>query len=303
MNTNTKGSDFLLGAIDHHDWADVCCWHRSALRNGFTGQVVILCYEHMTEQAIARIRAEGIKVLRATSNRGVNEDRFRDVADFVKTLNPEDRIMMCDVRDVAFQVSIHKVLDGLLKDKPLACASEGMAYGSSEWNLNNVTSNFPQMVDEISPMEIYCAGAIAGRAGRFAAFCRAIWEQSIQAKSFNGDQIAMNLVMRTPEFAKDVNCLPADNTLICHHGSPGAAAHMKVEKKALVSLKGERVGVFHQYTRNPGVRRGTLILHGCLISFYGGKLITAIRRKLGMQPDWIPYWITTPEPAPQTQNA
>ena len=37
--------DYLIGAIDYHDWADVCCWHRSALKCGFKGKIVMICYE------------------------------------------------------------------------------------------------------------------------------------------------------------------------------------------------------------------------------------------------------------------
>ena len=300
MKTNARKSDFLIGAIDHHDWADVCCWHRSALQAGFSGQVILLCYEHMTEQALARLRAAGIKVITARSSRGVNEDRFKDVADFAETLQPHDRILMCDVRDVVFQRSIHAVLDELLEDKPLACASEGVTYGSSAWNLENVRSNFPDLMDIICPMEIFCAGVIAGRAGRFVEFCRAIWHQSIRARSFNGDQIAMNMVLRTSEFAGEMNLQPARNPMVCHYGNMAADQHLRFGRRGLLDDVNGLVGVFHQYTRDTKVRFLTLLRHRCLISFYGGKLLSALRRRLGMQPDWIPYWIT---PAPSTQHA
>jgi hypothetical protein len=300
MKTNAKASDFLIGAIDHHDWADVCCWHRSAIQAGFSGQVILLCYEHMTEQALGRLRAEGIQIITARSGRGVNEDRFKDVADFAETLDPDDRILMCDVRDVAFQRSIHEVLDGLLEDKPLACASEGVTYGSSAWNLENVRSNFPDLMDIICPMEIFCAGVIAGRAGLFVEFCRAIWSQSIRATSFNGDQIAMNMVMRTSEFAGEMNFQPAHNAMICHYGNMAAATHLSISRHGLLDAVNGPIGVFHQYTRDSKVRFRTLLRHRCLISFYGGKLLSALRRKLGMQPDWIPYWIT---PVSNTQHA
>lgn len=290
MKTNTPSTDILIGAIDHHDWADVCCWHRSALQSGFTGRVVLLCYEHMTTPALNRIGKEGIIIINAKSRRGVNEDRFKDVAEFATTLDHETRLMMCDVRDVAFQRSIHDVLDEMLAGKPLACASEGVCYGESAWNLENVKTNFPEMIEQIAPLEIFCAGVIAGRAGEFAELCQAIWQQSIRAKSFNGDQIAMNLVMRMPAFAERVNFVPAHNAQVCHHGNMAAAKRLHVGGHGLRDDEHGLIGVFHQYTRHSWIRLRTLIRHHCLLSFYGGKLMTALRRKLHMEPVWVPYW-------------
>jgi hypothetical protein len=283
--------DYLIGAIDHHDWADVCCWKQSAVQNGFIGKIVLLCYEHMTDHALQRLGHEGIIITRARSGRGVNEDRFRDVPDFVDTLSPDDRILMCDVRDVAFQRSIHKVLDELLATKPLACASEGVTYGDSEWNMSNAKTNFPDQLAEISKMDIYCAGVIAGRAARFSAFCRTIWQQSIQAKSFNGDQIAMNMVMRTPEYVDDMNFVPAHNSQICHHGNMLSYPRLTIGSQGLCDNEHGIIGVFHQYTRNSKIRHRTLLQHRCLLPFYGGKVMTLLRRKLGMEPTWTPYWL------------
>lgn len=291
MKTNTSSTDILIGAIDHHDWADVCCWHRSAVRNGFTGHVVLLCYEHMTAHALARLGAAGITIINKRSGRGVNEDRFKDVADYAATLDHETRIMMCDVRDVAFQRSIHEVLDEMLAEKPLACASEGVSYGASAWNLENAKANFPELIETISPLEIFCAGVIAGRAGDFAELCRAIWRQSICAKSFNGDQVAMNLVMRTPEFSSQVHFIPAHNAQICHCGNMTSNPRLAVTAEGLCDDEFGKIGVFHQYTRDSWVRLRTLMQHHCLLSFYGGKLMTALRRKLHMEPVWVPYWV------------
>lgn len=290
--------DYLIGAIDHHDWADVCCWHQSAVRNGFKGKIVMLCYEHMTEPAIQRISRAGITIITARSGRGVNEDRFRDVPSFTASLQPDDRILMCDVRDVAFQRSIHEVLDELLAAKPLACASEGMTYGESAWNMSNAKTNFPDQLDAIGPMEIYCAGVIAGKASHFGDFCLAIWQQSIQAKSFNGDQIAMNMVMRTPEFESQIHFVPAHNAQICHHGNMLENPRVTMTSQGLKDNQHGVIGVFHQYTRNPRIRRRTLAQHHCLLSFYGGKLMTLVRRKLGVEPTWTPYWL-----AQNTQSA
>lgn len=290
MNTNTSATDILIGAIDHHDWADVCCWHRSALRSGFTGRVVLLCYEHMTTPALRRIGQEGITIINAKSRRGVNEDRFKDVAEFAASLDHETRILMCDVRDVAFQRSIHAVLDEMLAVKPLACASEGISYGESAWNLENVKANFPHLIESIAPLEIFCAGVIAGRAGEFTELCQAIWQQSIAARSFNGDQVAMNLVMRTAGFEKRVHFMSAQNASVCHHGNRTADKRLHVTGGALHDAEFGLIGVFHQYTRLAWTRLRTLMRHHCLLSFYGGKLMTALRRKLHMEPVWVPYW-------------
>ncbi|MCB1277985.1 hypothetical protein [Prosthecobacter sp.] len=251
----------------------------------------------MTDNALKRIRKAGIAIVSAVSRRGVNEDRFRDVAAFAGTLAPTDRILMTDVRDVVVQLSIHQILDSLLAERPLACAGEGELYGDSPWNLENIKANFPDRVDEISRMEVFCAGVLAGQAKPFAAFAQAIWRQSIEALGFNGDQIAMNMVVRSDAFRDQTALFPAGNPHICHFGNlsgPDKVArrtHLKLEKGSLSDLHASRpVGVFHQYTRDKATRNATLMANGALRDFYLGKLITSLQQKVGLYPNWKPYW-------------
>ncbi|QDV66359.1 hypothetical protein Poly24_00430 [Rosistilla carotiformis] len=242
---------------------------------------------------MARIASHGIAVIRCVSRRGVNEERFRDVAAFASTLAEEDRLLVTDVRDVAFQRPISEVLDETLKQSQIACASEGVDYCNSTWNMENLKSNFPDRINEISDFEIYCAGVIAGKGGVLSEFCRKIWETSIHANSFNGDQIAMNVVLRTEPFTKCTNFLDVNNTSICHYGS--LAHHntdlsVRVKNGTCVASDGNPVGIVHQYTRDRSTRHSVLRKHKVLLTFYTGKLGEAVGKRLGYVPGWTPYW-------------
>ncbi len=291
--------DYLIGAIDYHDWADVCCWHRSALKCGFKGRIVMICYEHLEDSLLRRMERAGIQIVKAKCDNDVNRDRRRDIAAFLEQCQPEDRIMVADVRDVAFAANPSEVLDLALKHKRLFIASEGLRYKDQWWNERSLRTLFPHLADSLLDQEVYCAGVMGGYAAdmrEFSTTCFAVCKTA--TGGFGGDQVATNHVIRQPEFRDRVALLGPVDGLIAHYGSThkaSDAAHAKQarfdwKKRWAVNAGGAPFLVFHQYTRGFAVRSAVLLRFGCFIDFMFGKLNGAIRNRLGLGPKWKPFW-------------
>jgi len=291
--------DYLIGAIDYHDWADVCCWHRSALKNGFTGKIVMICYEHLEDTLLRKMERLGILIVKAKCDNDVNRDRRRDIAAFLEQCQPDDRIMVADVRDVAFAVNPSEVMDRALQNGRLFIASEGLRYKDNWWNARSLQTLFPHLAEALLDEEVYCAGVMGGYAAEmreFSTACFAICKTA--TGGFGGDQVATNHVIRQPEFRGKVALLSAADGLIAHYGSTHNAtdaAHANSvrfdwSERWVVNAAGAPFLVFHQYTRTFAVRSAVLLRFGCFADFMLGKAFGAVRQRLGLGPKWTPFW-------------
>lgn len=291
--------DYLIGAIDYHDWADVCCWHRSALKSGFKGRIIMICYEHLEESLLCKMERCGIQIIKAKSDNDVNRDRRRDIASFLEHCQPEDRVMVADVRDVAFAANPSSVMDRALADRRLFIASEGLRYQDQWWNERSLRTLFPHLADELLDQEVFCAGVMGGYAADMKAFSEACYAVCKTATGgFGGDQVATNHVIRLPEFRDRVALLVAEDGIIAHYGAAHKATSSTQAKTArfdwsrrwAVNARGLPFLVFHQYTRGLVIRSAVLLRFGCFSDFMFGKLWLAVRERLGLGPQWKPFW-------------
>lgn len=291
--------DYLIGAIDYHDWADVCCWHRSALQSGFAGKIVMICYEHLEASLLRKLEARGVFIIKAQSDNDVNRDRRRDIAAFLASCAPDDRVMVADVRDVAFATNPSEVMNRALKSKRLFIASEGLRYKDNWWNERSLRTLFPHLADELLDAEVYCAGVMGGHAAdmrEFSDACFAICQTA--TGGFGGDQVATNHVIRQPEFRDRVVLLSACDALVAHYGathnttdrSHAKSARFDWRRRWVVNGAGFPFLIFHQYTRKFLVRASVLLRFGCLTEFMLGKLAGVVRERLGLAPKWRPFW-------------
>ena len=291
--------DYLIGAIDYHDWADVCCWHRSALKSGFKGRIIMICYEHLEASLLRKMQRLGIELVQAQSDNDVNRDRRRDIAAFLEKCDPEDRVMVADVRDVAFAANPSYVMDQALKEKRLFIASEGLRYKDQWWNERSLRTLFPHLADGLLDAEVYCAGVMGGYAADMKAFSEACFAICKTATGgFGGDQVATNHVIRLPDFRDRVALLSPADGLIAHYGAAhkpaseeqAKATHFDWSRRWAVTSQGMPFLVFHQYTRGFAIRSAVLLRFGCFLDFMLGKLALALRERLGLAPKWKPFW-------------
>ncbi len=296
--------DYLIGAIDYHEWADVCCWYRSAKKTGFGGKIILFVYEHTTDSTLRSLQKAGIQIERCKSERSVNNDRWKLLSEFCAQIDPADRIVTTDVRDVAFQRNPSDLLDGTLAQHDLAIADEGWKFGQSDWNLSNVRNAFPHLEETFREYNVYCCGVVCGTAKILQRAAREVYDLCLQGLHYNCDQPAWNHILRQDSIAGNVNLLPYGNPYMIHAGPLEGSEREKFEAivgqqnlptfdsstHQMKTSDGQFFAAFHQYTRKAGIRNAVLSRNGCLFEFYRGKLRVAIRERLGIGPKWTPYW-------------
>ncbi len=303
--TASKAKDVLIAAVNHHCWADICCWYRSARRNGFSGRVILICYEDTSKATIRRCQKEGIEIVRNDLNGSVIVQRWSDIRGIAVTLPERTRIVTCDVRDVAFQNSIENFLDLALKHSTIALFGEAWTYQDSTWNYNDLTNNFPDEAVRLAPTEVVCAGVIAATRESYIEFADDVLRTVARARTRNSDQTGVNLVIQEwLRSQKRLSVFGPDDALCVHFAVCAEESIAVFRQKGLseppqydfdqglaVTSDGRPFSVFHQYTKNPSVRRDVLRRNGCLRTFYLGKSIDALKKRLPWVKKATPYWM------------
>ena len=136
---------------------------------------------------------------------------------------------------------------------------------------------------------------------RFFNAPRAKWYHlCLQGLHYNCDQPAWNHIVRQDWIAGRVNLLPYGNPYIIHAGPLEGSEREKfqaivgkqnipsfdISTRQMKSPAGSLFAAFHQYTRVSKIRNAVLSRNGCLFEFYRGKLLVAIRERLGIGPKW-----------------
>ncbi len=266
----------VIGAINHHEWPVVAPWIRSLRGTGFDGRVVLVAYEDIADHVIDAMRRENVEVRRAKMEISVNRGRFKDFETILAEMPAETLVIATDVRDVVFQSNPSKLAE-LLKPAEgldIAVSSEGWRYCDSEWNLSTLRKVFPSYETSMHGEEVYCSGVIVGTAASLKQMCARIWEISRTAPSFNGDQVAMNIILREPAFAHRVNRLDVRDGRVFHAratwlrrmqgnsvtGEPVFSLLTGMARRADGSL----VSVLHQYTESKWERLRVLMRYDSL---------------------------------------
>lgn len=299
----------VLGAINHHEWPVVAPWIKSLRRTSFTGRVVLVTYEDVAENVKAQMRGHGVEIVEAKMEISVNRGRFKDFAEILESVDPDTCVIATDVRDVVFQedpARLSELLDPATERK-LVVSSEGWRYRDSDWNLATLRKVFPAHEAAMLNEEVYCSGVIVGTARAVQSLSERIWEISRVAPSFNGDQVAMNIVLRQPDFISQTLFLDVQHGDIFH--ARATALRHKAGKPTLgepafsmltgCAYKADEspVCVLHQYTESPAERMRVLLRYGCLLT----GLVHRLKQRFQPVDDSNVYWkkqAATPAPAP-----
>ncbi|WP_395744624.1 hypothetical protein [Prosthecobacter sp.] len=292
----------VIGAINHHEWPVVAPWIKSLRKTSFTGRVILVTYEDVAEDVKARMRHHGVEIIEARMEISVNRGRFKDFAAILASFSPETCVVATDVRDVVFQEN-PSVLASLLdvsKNKELVVSSEGWRYHDSEWNLATLRKVFPDHEARMLYEEVYCSGVIVGTAGALKQLSERIWDISKTAPSFNGDQVAMNIALREPEFfgqtrfltVQDGRIFHARATWLRHKMGQSTLGEPTFSMLRGIALKVDEkpVSILHQYTESTAERTRVLLRYG---SLWLGLWYRIMQRFRPAQNDNV-YWKTKP---------
>lgn len=266
----------VLGAINHHEWPVVAPWIRSLRNTGFNGRVILVAYEDISADVITKMEQEGVDVRRAKMEISVNRGRFKDFEAILRELPKDAFVVTTDVRDVVFQTHPAGMIELLdpATGKDLAVSSEGWCYCDSDWNLRTLKTVFPGYEEKMVNEEVYCSGVIIGTAGAMADLSARIWELSREAPSFNGDQVALNIIIREAEFAGRFRRLDVTEGSIFHARPTGLRRSLGGEERGqpvfsmvkgeAFKASGEKVNVLHQYTESQWERLRVLLHYNSL---------------------------------------
>ncbi len=296
----------VIGAINHHEWPVVAPWIKSLRKTSFTGRVILVTYEDVAEYVKDQMRLHGVEIVEAKMEISVNRGRFKDFAAILESIPPETSVVATDVRDVVFQedpASLGGLLD-VSKKKELVVSSEGWRYHDSEWNLATLRKVFPAHEARMLYEEVYCSGVIVGTAGALKRLSERIWDLARSAPSFNGDQVAMNIALREPDFMNQTRFLTVQDGRIFH------ARATWLRKKLGSSTLGEPtfsmlrgialkvddkpVSVLHQYTESTSERMRVMLRYNCLHT----GVIHRLKQRFMPADDSKVYWKTSAAPPP-----
>ncbi len=253
------------------------------------------------------MRRHGVEIVEAKMEISVNRGRFKDFADILGTVDPATLVIATDVRDVVFQKDPTRLAELLdpAKECELAVSSEGWRYCDSEWNRATLRKVFPAHEAAMMPEEVYCSGVIVGTARALKQLSERIWDLARVAPSFNGDQVAMNIALREPDFVSQTLFLDAQHGDIFH--ARATMLRQKEGKSTLgeptfsmltgIALKADEnpVCVLHQYTDSKAERIRVLLRHGCLLT----GLVHRLKQRFMPADDSKVYWKNQPaSPAP-----
>lgn len=292
----------VLGAINHHEWPVVAPWIRSLRGTGFDGRVILVAYEDISNDVITQMEKAGVDVRRAKMEISVNRGRFKDFEALLREVPPDAFVVTTDVRDVVFQTHPAEMLALLdpAAGKVLAVSSEGWNYRDSDWNLRTLKKVFPAHEANLTDEEVYCSGVIIGTAGAMADLSARIWELSREAPSFNGDQVALNIILREAAFAARFRRLDVTEGSIFHARPTGLRRSLgdKAPGQPVFSMSsgeafkanGQKVNVLHQYTENKWERLRVLMRYDSLWLGLWYRLTQRFRSSVN---DNV-YWKTKP---------
>ncbi|MGV3660598.1 MAG: hypothetical protein ACO1TE_10455 [Prosthecobacter sp.] len=300
----------VLGAINHHEWPVVAPWIKSLRQTSFTGRVILVTYEDVAESVKDQMRRHGVEIVEAKMEISVNRGRFKDFADILSSVDPATCVIATDVRDVVFQEDpsrLATLLDPAAKLE-LAVSSEGWRYRDSEWNLATLRKVFPAHETALLAEEVYCSGVIVGTAGAMKRLSARIWDISRVAPSFNGDQVAMNIVLREPDFISQTLFLDVQHgdifharaTALRHNAGQPTLGEPFFSMLRGIAFKADEtpVSVLHQYTESKAERMRVLARYGCLLT----GLLHRVKQRFQPADDSKVYWKTQPASAPTTAS-
>ena len=291
----------VLGAINHHEWPVVAPWIKSLRKTSFTGRVILVTYEDVAENVKDQMRHHGVEIIEAKMEISVNRGRFKDFAAILQTMTPETCVIATDVRDVVFQEDPTKLGDLLdaSKERALVVSSEGWRYNDSEWNVATLRKVFPAHEAKMLNEEVYCSGVIVGTAGALQRLSERIWELAKPAPSFNGDQVAMNIALREPEFVRQTLFLNVQDGRIFHaratwlRNKEGKSTlyepKFSMARGIVLKVDEKPVSVLHQYTESTAERMRVLLRYDCLLTGVAHRL----KQRFIPADDSKVYWKTS----------
>ena len=194
--------DLIIGAFSNYKDYDVLKpWVQSIKDTDFNGDIVLIAIDTSPE-LIARLEAEGVKVLpyAKQNNMMIHMLRFVYIYDYLSKNEKEYRyVITTDVRDVVFQSNPFGLLDNRVSagcPAKIIAASEAILIKDEAWNRGNIIKNFGQyFYDKIKDNPVCNVGVFGGRSDYVRDMCFYIYQLSLNRPDWVADQAAYNMLL------------------------------------------------------------------------------------------------------------
>jgi hypothetical protein len=258
--------NLIMAAASNLGWDQIEMWAVSAAMAAPGAIGVVVLYE-ANEALKLKLAGYGFRVLVVDKGGSIWNQRFQHFAAILRdNLNMIDRVVLTDIRDVAFQADPFVWL-GRHLTKPFVAVSEGIAYRDEPWNWRNLRSGFPDHAERLAGETARNVGVLAGEARAVSDLCLAI-SMTAGASGFGiADQSAYNLLLSLEPYRSSAQWLTSEDAFVCQVGTLADPAkiealrpHLREREPrlfgdAVLTPAGERYAIVHQYDRNPAMVR------------------------------------------------
>jgi hypothetical protein len=266
----------VVGAAHNYEWDNIKHWWMSLRLAGFDGDVHLFTYNDNWRLKNILRQVEIYEHRRNPSFGQAVIDRFYDVTDLMRDIDPETWVILTDTSDIVFQYDPNRFLAGVEQD--IVVASEGVRFERNAWTLGNLATSFPNLLQQMKKLYYYNAGSMACKAGVLRDLGKAVYAMCDSNRyARNHDQAALNYLLQLdPEYkARTLFTGPDDLWCYC------AASSMFAKPQDSASFEGKL----------PIVRNGKCYVHGgkeltCMFHHYTRDLPTRTQVYRWVQREW-----------------
>jgi hypothetical protein len=262
-----------MGAITGYTYHDVEPWIVSLKKSGYTGDIVLVCF-NIGKETIQKIEIQGVKCVAVsfdeygnaifpTNNFNVVVDRFSLYHSYLNSDKIYDYVLLTDVKDVIFQKN---PAEYDMLNAGILTSSEGIQYKNEPWGANNLKASFGDLYYTLQFSSITNAGVIAGRHEDIKDLCLMITLVCQGKPKFipgggGPDQAALNVILNTTAWRELVQ--PAGRDWACQAGTTADPNKIQEFRKHLLdpepifedgyvkTFSGNIMTIVHQYDRVP----------------------------------------------------
>lgn len=204
--------DLLIGAFDNYDWNQLAPWVNSIKESGFTGDVVLVCF-NASFPTVEKLIEKGVMVVACAksehgytheSNMPIHTERFFHFFSILQDNAVNYRyVITTDVKDVIFQRNPSEWLENIIDlnqqfGPKIIASDESIRYRDEPWGNDNLEKCFgPYFHSYFKNNKIYNVGVIAGDAFAMRDICLNLFLMSINRPIPIVDQAVWNAMLAT----------------------------------------------------------------------------------------------------------
>lgn len=202
--------DLILAAYDHYDYKTLAPFVNSIKESGFTGDVVLVCFNSSFE-TVEKLIEKDVKIVACEKNEHgyihkstmpIHTERFFHFFTILRNNATNYRyVLTLDAKDIIFQLNPSRWLEENIDSfttgsQRIVASSESICYKDEPWGNDNLNKCFGTYIhSHFKHNEIYNVGVIAGEATAMRDVCLNIFLMSLNRPIPIVDQAVWNCML------------------------------------------------------------------------------------------------------------